>query len=1135
MAADTEQVAKRTLSKGQLRQIQVAAGLKQRKVNEAQRRIARSTSMEEAMQNVPLFLRASRGDADAENAGVLAYLWNGMPHGMRRAVTIFVGPDNMVKMAEKLGLKRAAAIRNVVKDGFLPFKNRLAKQTQEVQDQLVDFQGKSRKGSAALTQVQLAASRYNVNPSKAPTAEVYAAQFDQKVKELRDKLATEKDPKKRKALETQLSTRREEINSVYEGSPASVDKAGRPVAAVPGWYDLAKKEFGGGEAQKLFTEVRNYYHNMNQLHFRLVLEYINEGGFKPDEAAKMREKARELFKPMLENVSYFPAMRFGQYWVSVDNGKEFYMAESERQAKYTAQLIREENPDLAVSTGFGHETLREAVLKGDSRVALKKVLDFVDALGESTDAIGSDGMEDMGLDEPDSAKVPGTKDILRDQVYQLLLTTMPQNSLKRGMQHRKFVAGFSVDGPRVFAASSSNMITQFARLKYTGKLNRAVREGYTESEGKPNQIALNDATSMIATQAMETIYPAPLGTVGRIFSNVVAYGSKYIYIAEVVNARNILLNWLHLPSVGLPGLAEEFGTRASTAMALKFAGGILTGERIMQFRKDADGNVVPLTERFSFADSKYIEGLKETDPNKYRAFKYFLEYADEREMIQSTFMTATGLYENAEKSGGGLGVRDAVRHGEYATAAMKGAVGAVNLFSTLDQYSQTSSRQIFAMSAFELAYDREIKNGASPQEARDKATALAEELTNRLMFQYAESAMPMVLRHPAGRPPFFLLRYGIQLTTLFAANFAKMVSLQTSKRERLGAIKMFLGTSFAMTAMGGITTSFAWMLFSMGHALAQFVEGLADDDEGEEPLTGEEFTKEFMRYANEKGYELAERNNLETYIRMHLIPDTFGPGGTVAGMFDLSDETGMTMQKLVEQGLFGAAFDIDITDSLRVDQVWSPAEVRSDRPETQLVEFLGNTYLGAMVRGLSAPIRFYDELSKGEVGRAIEAIAPKFVKDYARAQRQSEEGVMTGSDRNIQQRGPEEFSPYNTLMQALGFLEADSRRESRLRMATSELTRELQQERTDLLDRRFDAMMAPPSEESERELRRINRAVQVFNANYPSASISEDDLEASFSQKFRYMLEREGGQYYDPRFPVAEPLVDERMREQVQE
>jgi hypothetical protein len=1093
--------------------------------------------MEEAMQNVPLFLRASRGNADTENAGVLAYLWNGMPHGVRRAVTIFVGPDNMVKMAEKLGLKRAAAIRNVVEEGFLPFKNRLTKQTQEVQDQLVDFQGKSRKGSVALTQVQLAASRYNVNPAKAPTAEVYAAQFDQKMKELREGLAKAKDPKKQKALKAQLSTRREEIDAVYKGSPATKDKKGRPVAAVPGWYDLAKKEFGGGEAQKLFTEVRNYYHNMNQLHFRLVFEYINEGGFKPDEAAKMREKARELFKPMLENVSYFPAMRFGQYWVSVDNGKEFYMAESERQAKYTAQLIREENPDAEVSTGFGHASLREAVNKGDSRVALKKVLDFVDALGESTDAVGIGGGEGTDLNAPDASKVPGTKEMLREQVYQLLLTTMPQNSLKRGMQHRKFVTGFSVDGPRVFAASSSNMITQFARLKYIGKLNRAVREGYTESEGKPNQIALNDVTAMLATQAMATIYPAPLGGVGRFFSNLVAIGSKYIYITQVVNARNILLNWLHLPSIGLPGLAAEFGTRASTAMALKFSGGILTGERIMQFRKDADGNVVPLTERFSFADSKYIEGLKETDPNKYRAFKHFIEYADEREIIQSTFMTATGLYENAETTGGGLGVRDAVRHGEYATAALKGAVGTANLFSTLDQYSQTSSRQIFAMSAFELAYDREIKNGAAPLDAEKAATALAAELTNRYMFRYAESAMPMVLRHPAGRPPFFLLRYGIQLTTLFAANFAKMVSLQTSKRERLGAIKMFLGTSFALTAMGGIFTSFGWMMFSMGHALLEFVQGLADD-EGEEPLTQEEFVREFRRYTDENGPELAKRNNLETYTRMHLIPDMFGPGGTVAGMFDLSDETAMTMQKLVEQGLFGAIFDIDITDSLRVDQVWSPAEVRSDKPETQVLEFLGGTYFNAMLRGLASQVVFFNDLAKGEVGRAVEAISPKFVKDYARAQRQSEEGVVTGSDRNIQQRGPEEFSPYNNFVQALGFLEADSRRESRLRMATSELTRELAQERSDLLDRRFNAIRAvetDPSEENLRELRRVNRAVDVFRANYPSSGLTDEALQASYRQKLEYIQDREGGLYYDPRFPVDLPLAQERMQEQLQE
>jgi hypothetical protein len=571
-------------------------------------------------------------------------------------------------------------------------------------------------------------------------------------------------------------------------------------------------------------------------------------------------------------------------------------------------------------------------------------------------------------------------------------------------------------------------------------------------------------------------------------------------------------------------------------MALKFTKGILSGDRIMQFRKDADGNVVPFTERFSFADSAYIEDLKKTNPGKYRQFKRALKYADEHEITQSTFTTASGLYENANKSGGGLGVRDAARHGEYLTAAQRGAVEAVNLFATFDHHAQASSRQIFFLSAFELAYDRETKKGASPIDAGEAAITLAEKLTDKLMFQYAESSKSLLLRNPVGRLPFFLFQYGLQLTSLLGGNLVKMVSLQTNRNERLGAAKMFLGSTMSLAAAGGFATPFLWPMFTIGYSLFQFVSSLADDEgEDDEPLAQEEFIKEFRRYADENGHELAKRSNMELYARMHYIPETFGPGGTIAGALGLSDEAAMTMQKLVEQGVAGAFFDVDITDSMRVDQTWSPAEIRSNNPETQFLELFGGTYMGAMLRGASTPFRFYDELSRGETGRALETISPKWVKDPLKAMRLQEEGVVTGADRNIQQRGPEEFSGYNTLMQTLGFLEADSRRESRLRIMSSELTRELQQERSDLLDRRFEAiqaLMGDPSEENMQEMRRVNRAVDIFRANYPSSGLTDKALEASFTEKARYIRERSGGQYFDPRFPVELPLAQERAREQ---
>ena len=59
--------------------------------------------------------------------------------------------------------------------------------------------------------------------------------------------------------------------------------------------------------------------------------------------------------------------------------------------------------------------------------------------------------------------------------------------------------------------------------------------------------------------------------------------------------------------------------------------------------------------------------------------------------------------------------------------------------------------------------------------------------------------------------------------------------------------------------------------------------------------------------------------------------------------------------------------------------------------------------------------------------------------------------------------------------------------------------------------------------------------MDVFRANYPSSNLTDEALQASYQQKLEYIQEREGGRYYDPRFPVDLPLAQERMREEAQE
>jgi hypothetical protein len=94
------------------------------------------------------------------------------------------------------------------------------------------------------------------------------------------------------------------------------------------------------------------------------------------------------------------------------------------------------------------------------------------------------------------------------------------------------------------------------------------------------------------------------------------------------------------------------------------------------------------------------------------------------------------------------------------------------------------------------------------------------------------------------------------------------------------------------------------------------------------------------------------------------------------------------------------------------------------------------------------------------------------------------------------------------------------------------------QERTDLLDRRYRAildMVADPSEETERGLRAIERDIQIYGLNYPSNAIDEDAKLRSFEQKQQEAAERMYGLGYNPKIPVRQPMAEERMERMLEE
>jgi hypothetical protein len=350
---------------------------------------------------------------------------------------------------------------------------------------------------------------------------------------------------------------------------------------------------------------------------------------------------------------------------------------------------------------------------------------------------------------------------------------------------------------------------------------------------------------------------------------------------------------------------------------------------------------------------------------------------------------------------------------------------------------------------------------------------------------------------------------------------------------------VFFGVGAMTMLYGGIRSAQFYVMAMAGYNIYQFIKSLADDDDEEEEieqgyLNPETIERELLRYADEEGRELSMKD-MDYYIRTVWIPETFAGG--IQDVFGLSDEATAKLARVADMGLPALA-GIDVSNSVALTSLWHPVEPRADTPTSRFFESIGLLLSGPSGALPTAGFRVQDEVSKGNIDRAIEAGMPAFLRGYVRSQRLQEEGLVVGKNRDIVLRDPSFYDTYTLMMQSLGFPEAETSRAMQLDIRAGEIEREIAEERTSLLDQRYralNAIEANSTEETQRALREVERNIEIYNLNYPSNAITRETKQRSIQQKRREAAERTYGLGVDSNIPIRQPLMEERLREQMRE
>jgi N12 class adenine-specific DNA methylase len=218
-------------------------------------------------------------------------------------------------------------------------------------------------------------------------------------------------------------------------------RADSHAAMKPIWSKLSP------EGKKLWVELRDAYASQSDKYQDALMESL-KAAITDD-----RQKARMIAQLKLNFESnrvpfYVPLSRWGEYFVAAtapDGTREFHMQESTEEQRMVKKRLSAAGY-TRISSGVKSKMTRQ--LEGASASFIAEV--------------------DKVLQESHAP------DKIRNDVYQLYLTTLPEMSMRKNFIHRKGTPGFSEDVVRALASHVFHSSYQIARLKYTHKLDAQV-------------------------------------------------------------------------------------------------------------------------------------------------------------------------------------------------------------------------------------------------------------------------------------------------------------------------------------------------------------------------------------------------------------------------------------------------------------------------------------------------------------------------------------------------------------------------------------------------------------------------------------------------------------------------------------
>ena len=765
-------------------------------------------------------------------------------------------------------------------------------------------------------------------------------------------------------------------------------------------FNEMRRRKGGSTASELYAWTMREYRNDLDEHNRLLLESIRKDpelpGAESDTASpkgKLLAEITAAYQEARKRKVYAPLMRYGKYAMRAVVGKRtqaFYMFESKKQRDDFAKEYKKDFPfqDIIPETLEDYNaSLRQQIVDGSGK--LNEMFNSIDQLKQGN---------------------PNAAEDLKDNIYQMYLLSLPEGNMRKMYLRRKGISGFSNDAYRNIVSTKLNSINQLARIKYGKDIRNALSQGEAALEGQPFELDIQQneklrgemprekkqaLLNVTRERATTELTPPRKAGLSAFFDRASRLGTKVTFMSLMSAIKSAIIQPLHLGSFGFGTLHAEYGAKKTAAMAGKYIKNFLTMKALSRQEFSEDGEVLDAKGEPAIRNSAYVTNSK----IKNQLQKAF-DAAEERNVFGGRLydILGRGSREQAEIRATADAKTLTLNKGKrFAETVLTGAV----------HHLERISREVFFMSAFELAYEDTLRRGATGDLAVEAAIQKAIELTNDAMFDYSAYNKPLITK-TVGRMAYQLQSYRVQATGYIVQNFQKAFTASgLTKEEKKQAATRFYDMLGMGLVTGGATGALGYT------ALVAVIDGV----------------REFLRpdYDDEDAdifYDMANPNNpiglrsTDMYIRGNVIPRYFGAGSSFAKQFGLEDETADLIAKSIEVGPISALTDWNFQPSLSLDGLWFSSY--GEEPDTwgEAVQQYAFGLFGPFGSVITDAADGAQLIQEGKVSRGMEKILPGLLREPVEAYRYTQEGYITPGGKEV--IGPEYYNTWRVIGQMIG-------------------------------------------------------------------------------------------------------------------